>query len=292
LIEVAAALADRFLSLDLPCVSAIPACRRGCGYVAGELNGVGRNDWSVLSVPLRQSLFCFEHVVPGEQRYRCQMGKSAHLFDVQAFLDSAGLSKKILEFGPAEVIFSRGDCADGVMCVQKGEVKLSVRSKAGREAVVSMLDPGDFFGEGCLAGEPLRIDSATTITPSRILVIQKDHMRKMLHRQPSLSDRFLSNTLARMVRLEQNLIGQLVNSSENRLARALLLLARRDERDKPRQWVPKISQEMLSEMVGTTRSRVNFFMNKFKRLGFIDYNGDLDAGIQINRSLLRIVSHD
>jgi CRP/FNR family transcriptional regulator, cyclic AMP receptor protein len=220
------------------------------------------------------------------------MGNSTHGFDAQAFLDSAGLSKKIVECGPAEVIFSKGDGADSVMYIQKGGVKLSVRSKAGRESVVSMLDPGDFFGEGSLAGQPLRIGRATTVSPSSILVIQKDHMMKILHRQPALSDRFLSNMLSRTVRLEESLIGQLVNSSENRLARALLLLARCDKEDKPRQQVPKISQETLSEMVGTTRGRVNFFMNKFKRLGFIEYNNDLDAGIQINSSLLSVVLHD
>src|SRR6202022_1080860 len=182
--------------------------------------------------------------------------------------------------------------AESVMYLQKGGVKLSVLSKTGREAVVAMLGPGDFFGEGCLAGQPIRIGSATAITPSSVLVIEKTQMEKVLHEQHALSDRFIAHMLSRNVRVEQDLIDQLFNASEKRLARALLLLARYGKQDKPRQLVPKISQETLSEMVGTTRSRVNFFMNKFKRLGFIEYNGDLEAGIQINSSLLSVVLHD
>jgi CRP/FNR family cyclic AMP-dependent transcriptional regulator len=220
------------------------------------------------------------------------MGKAPPSFNAQAFLDSAGLSKKITEYARDEVVFSQGDRAESVMYLQKGGVKLSVLSKTGREAVVAMLGPGDFFGEGCLAGQPIRIGSATAITPSSVLVIEQDQMEKVLHEQHALSDRFIAHMLSRNARVEQDLIDQLFNSSEKRLARALLLLARYGQQDEPRQLVPKISQETLSEMVGTTRSRVNFFMNKFKRLGFIEYNGDLDAGIQINRSLLSVVLHD
>ena len=220
------------------------------------------------------------------------MGKVTRGFNVQAFLDSAGLSKKIVEYGRSEVIFSQGDLCESVMYIQKGGVKLSVLSKTGKEAVVAMLGPGDFFGEGCLAGQPLRIGSATAITPSSILVILKKQMVKVLHDQHALSDRFIAHMLSRNVRTEQDLIDQLFNSSEKRLARALLLLARYGTQARPRQVVPKISQVTLSEMVGTTRSRVNFFMNKFKRLGFIEYNGDLDEGIQINSSLLSVVLHD
>jgi CRP-like cAMP-binding protein len=220
------------------------------------------------------------------------MGKSLPSFNAQAFLDSAGLSKQITEYARDEVVFSQGDRAESVMYLQKGGVKLSVLSKTGREAVVAMLGPGDFFGEGCLAGQPIRIGSATAITPSRVLVIEQNQMEKVLHEQHALSDRFIAHMLSRNNRVEQDLIDQLFNSSEKRLARALLLLARYGQQDEPRQLVPKISQETLSEMVGTTRSRVNFFMNKFKRLGFIEYNGDLDAGIQINRSLLSVVLHD
>ena len=213
-------------------------------------------------------------------------------FNAQAFLDSAGLSKKIVQYRRSDAIFSQGDRCDSVLYIQQGGVKLSVLSETGREAVVAMLGPGDFFGEGCLAGQPLRIGSATAITPSRILVIGKKQMVKALHDEHALSDRFIAHMLSRNVRIEQDLIDQLFNSSERRLARALLLLARYGKQVKPRQVVAKISQETLSEMVGTTRSRVNFFMNKFKKLGFIEYNGNLDAGIQINSSLLSVVLHD
>jgi len=220
------------------------------------------------------------------------MAKSTTAFNAQAFLDSAGLSKKIVEYSRAEVIFSQGDGCESVMYIQHGGVKLSVISKTGREAVVAMLGPGDFFGEGCLAGQTVRIGSATAITPTKVLVIAKKQMVKVLHEQHALSDRFITHMLSRNVRTEQDLVDQLFNSSEKRLARALLLLARYGKQDKPRQVVPTISQETLSEMVGTTRSRVNFFMNKFKRLGFIQYNGDLAAGIQINSSLLGVVLHE
>ncbi|HEY2908512.1 MAG TPA: Crp/Fnr family transcriptional regulator [Vicinamibacterales bacterium] len=220
------------------------------------------------------------------------MARNMRPFNAKAFLDSAGLSKKIVEYGRNEAIFAQGDAGDSVMYIQQGGVKLSVISDAGREAVVAMLGPGDFFGEGCLAGQPVRIGSAAAITPSRILVIEKRQMIKVLHDQHALSDRFISHMLSRNVRIEQDLIDQLFNSSEKRLARALLLLARYGKQVKPRQVVAKISQETLSEMVGTTRSRVNFFMNKFKKLGFIEYSGDLEAGVQINSSLLSVVRHD
>jgi CRP-like cAMP-binding protein len=214
------------------------------------------------------------------------------IFNAQAFLDSAGLSKTIVEYHRNEVVFTQGDASDSVMYIQKGGVKLSVLSKTGREAVVAMLGPSDFFGEGCLAGQTIRIGTATAITPTTVLEITKNQMVKVLHEQHALSDRFIAHMLSRNVRIEQDLIDQLFNSSEKRLARALLLLARYGKQDKPRQVVAKISQETLSEMVGTTRSRVNFFMNKFKKLGFIEYNGDLNAGIQINSSLLSVVLHD
>ena len=220
------------------------------------------------------------------------MARRTTSFNAQAFLDSAGLSKQIVEFGRAEAIFLQGDRCESVMYIQRGGVKLSVLSKAGREAVVAMLGPGDFFGEGCLAGQPVRIGSATAITPSTVLMIDKKEMVKVLHQQHALSDRFIAHMLSRNVRIEQDLIDQLFNSSEKRLARALLLLARYGQQETPRHVVAKISQETLSEMVGTTRSRVNFFMNKFKKLGFIEYNADLNAGVQINSSLLTVVLHD
>jgi len=213
-------------------------------------------------------------------------------FDAQAFLDSAGISKRIVDYGRNEVIFAQGDPGDSVFYIQKGGVKLSVVSKTGKEAVVAMLGPTDFFGEGCLADQPIRIGSASAITPSTVLVIGRKQMAKVLHEQNKLADRFIAHMVTRNVRIEQDLIDQLFNSSEKRLARALLLLARYGKQAKPRQVVATISQETLSEMIGTTRSRVNFFMNKFKKLGFIEYDGNLDRGIQINSSLLSVVLHD
>src|SRR3954464_6072664 len=213
-------------------------------------------------------------------------------FDAPTFLESAGLAKTVLHYRPNQSIFAQGDRCTHVLYIQEGGVKLSVLSKTGREAVVAMLGPGDFFGEGCLAGQPVRIGSATAITPSRILMVQKQRMVDLLHEHLALSDRFIAHMLSRNVRIEQDLIDQLFNSSEKRLARTLLLLARYGKQAKPRHVVAKISQETLSEMVGTTRSRVKFFMNKFKRLGFIEYDGNLDAGIQINTSLLTVVLHD
>jgi CRP/FNR family transcriptional regulator, cyclic AMP receptor protein len=234
----------------------------------------------------------FAHVLARMPEYPRQVPRAVPPFNAQAFLDSAGLSKRIVQYGPAEMIFSQGDQCNAVMYIQKGRVKLSVLSASGREAVVAMLSTGDFFGEGCLAGQPIRIGSAQAVATSSILVIEKQQMIKVLHRQHALSDRFIAHMLSRNVRIEQDLIDQLFNSSEKRLARALLLLARYGKQEKPRQVVAKISQTTLSEMVGTTRSRVNFFMNKFKKLGFVEYDGALDAGIQINSSLLSVLLHD
>ena len=211
-------------------------------------------------------------------------------FNAQLFLDSAGVAKKIVEFARDETIFTQGDPCSHVMYIQSGGVKLSVLSKTGREAVVAMLGPGDFFGEGCLAGQPYRMGSAVAMTPSVVLLVAKERMVKLLHKQHAMSDRFISHMLARNIRIEEDLVDQLFNSSEKRLARTLLLLARYGKQDKPARVVPKISQETLAEMIGTTRSRVNFFLNKFKRLGFIEYDGDLP--LKINNSLLSVVLHD
>jgi CRP-like cAMP-binding protein len=211
-------------------------------------------------------------------------------FNAQVFLDSAGVAKRIARFGRGEVIFAQGDPCKHVMYIQAGGVKLSVLSKSGREAVVAMLGPGDFFGEGCLAGQPFRMGSATAITPSVILLVDKEKMVQLLHRQHTMSDRFIAHMLSRNIRIEEDLIDQLFNSSEKRLARTLLLLARYGKQDKPARMVPRISQETLAEMIGTTRSRVNFFLNKFKKLGFIDYNGE--NPVKINSSLLSVVLHD
>jgi CRP/FNR family transcriptional regulator, cyclic AMP receptor protein len=209
-------------------------------------------------------------------------------FDVQAFLDSAGLARKVAEFRKKETIFAQGDPAKNVLYIQKGGVRLSVVNEAGKEAVVAVLGPGDFFGEGCLAAQPIRIGTATAITPTAALVIEKKEMIRVLHSEHAFSDRFINHMLSRNIRIEEDLVDQLFNSSEKRLARTLLLLARYGTQDKPQRVLPKVSQETLAEMVGTTRSRVNFFMNKFRRLGFIKYNG----GLQINTSLLSVVLHD
>src|SRR5271163_4168789 len=187
-----------------------------------------------------------------------------------------------------EVAYSQGEAANSVLYLQEGGVKLSVVSEAGKEAVIAILSPGDFFGEGCLAGQPIRMGTATAITPVTVLIIAKKEMFKVLHEQHALSDRFISFMLTRNIRIEEDLVDQLFNSSEKRLARALLLLARYGKDDEPHGVLPKISQEMLAETIGSTRSRVNFFMNKFRKLGFIKYNG----GLQINTSLLSVVLHD
>ena len=209
-------------------------------------------------------------------------------FNAQAFLDSAGIARRIVEFGRGEAIFSQGDRCESIMYIQAGGVKLSVVSKAGQEAVVAMLGPGEFFGEGCLAGQPVRMANATAVTPSTILVVDKAAMAGLLHKQHELSDRFIAHMLARNIRIEEDLVDQLFNATEKRLARRLLLLARYGQHDNPVRAVPPISQETLAEMVGTTRSRVNFFMRKFQRLGFIDYTN----GLKVNNSLLTVVLHE
>jgi CRP/FNR family transcriptional regulator, cyclic AMP receptor protein len=209
-------------------------------------------------------------------------------FDPQVFLDSAGLARKVVEFRKKETIFSQGDSANNVLYIQTGGVRLSVINEAGKEAVVAILAPGDFFGEGCLAGQPIRIGTATAVTPTTALVIEKKEMIRVLHSEHVFSDRFITYMLSRNIRIEEDLVDQLFNSSEKRLARTLLLLARYGREDKPQTLLPKIPQETLAEMVGTTRSRVNFFMNKFRKLGFIKCNG----GLQINTSLLSVVLHD
>jgi CRP-like cAMP-binding protein len=214
----------------------------------------------------------------------------ATTFSAQAFLDSAGVAKTVAQYGRGEAIFTQGDASEHVMYIRAGGVKLSVLSKTGREAIVAMLGPGDFFGEGCLAGQQLRMGTATAITPSEILLVRKTEMVRLLHKQHGMSDRFITHMLARNIRIEEDLIDQLFNSAEKRLARALLLLARYGKQDRPARVVPTLSQETLAEMIGTTRSRVNFFLNKFKKLGFIEYDGILP--LKINSSLLSVVLHD
>jgi CRP/FNR family cyclic AMP-dependent transcriptional regulator len=216
--------------------------------------------------------------------------KAAAGFNAQAFLESAGVAKTVVRYRRGDTVFTQGDACDHVMYIQAGGIKLSVLSKTGREAVVAMLGPGDFFGEGCLAGQPLRMGSATAITPSTILLVGKALMVGLLHRQHAMSDRFIAHMLARNGRIEEDLIDQLFNSTEMRLARTLLLLARYGKQDKPARTVPRISQDTLAKMIGTTRSRVNFFLNKFKKLGFIEY--DDDNPLKIHSSLLSVVLHD
>jgi len=206
-------------------------------------------------------------------------------FDVQLFLDSAGLRRKISKFQGKETVFVQGDPAENVMYIQEGGMKLTVVNEIGKEAVVAILGPGDFFGEGCLAGQSICMATATTIAPTTVLVIEKNEAIRVLHEEHEFSDRFIAHMLARNVRVEEDLIDQLFNSSEKRLARTLLLLARYGAHDQPQKVIPNVSQEMLAEMIGTTRSRVNFFMNKFRKLGFIHYNG----GLKVHDSLVRVL---
>src|SRR5580698_10063324 len=212
----------------------------------------------------------------------------ANGFDPQVFLDTAGISRKIAEFRRNESIYSQGDAATSVMYVQHGGVKLSVVNGSGKEAVVAMFGPTDFFGEGCMAGQTLRMGTATAITPTTVLIIEKDELLHVLHAEQEFSDHFIRYMLAHNIRVEEDLVDQLFNSSEKRLARTLLLLARYGKQDQPVRTLPKVSQETLASMVGTTRSRVNFFMNKFRKLGFIEYNGK----IKVNKSLLTVVLHE
>src|ERR1700733_6344145 len=201
-------------------------------------------------------------------------------FDVQHFLDSAGVARTIRDFNKKQTVFVQGDACNNVMYIQKGGVKLSVVSASGKEAVVAILGPGDFLGEGGLIGQPLRMVTATAVAATTVLAIETKEMVRVLHAEHALSDRFITYMLQRNMRTEEDLIDQLFNSSEKRLARTLLLLARYGKEDKPQRVIPKISQETLAEMVGTTRSRVNFFMNRFRQMGFIKYNG----GLQVNSS--------
>src|SRR5579859_1378223 len=211
--------------------------------------------------------------------------KKAHLgssaFDAKLFLDSTGLGRTVGRYAAKETIFAQGDPAKSVIYIQEGGVKLSVVNEVGKEAVVAILGPGDFFGEACLAGQAVCMGTATAIAPATVLVIEKSEMIRVLHEEHEFSDRFISYMLTRNIRVEEDLVDQLFNSSEKRLARALLLLARYGREDEPRKVLPKVSQETLAEMIGTTRPRVNYFMNKFRDLGFIEYNGE----IHINNSL-------
>jgi CRP/FNR family cyclic AMP-dependent transcriptional regulator len=214
--------------------------------------------------------------------------KQKRAFDLRVFLDTTGVARRIVKFRKSEKIYSQGDPTKGVKYIQEGGVKLSVVNEVGKEAVVAMLGPGDFFGEGSLAGQSVCMATATAIVPTSLLFIEKNEMMRVLRTEHAFSNLFISHMLARNIRIEEDLVDQLFNSSEKRLARTLLLLARYGKEEQPHGVLPKMSQETLAEMIGTTRSRVNFFMNKFRKLGFIKYNG----GLQINTSLLSVVLHE
>ena len=219
---------------------------------------------------------------------RDRAGASTDSFNLAAFLNSHGVSARTIRFARGAVVFSQGGRANSVFYLQEGGVKLTVLSSAGKEAVVAMLGPGDFLGEGCLAAQPLRMGTAVAVVSTRALRVPKDDMIRLLHEHSEFSDRFIAHMLMRNIRVEEDLVDQLFNSSEKRLARTLLLLARYGRAEATSRVLPKVSQETLAEMIGTTRSRVNFFMNKFRKLGFIDYNG----GLRINSALLSVVLHD
>ncbi len=215
--------------------------------------------------------------------------KSIRRFDPKAFLAAIGKGRKILAFETGETIFAQGDTADAVFYLQQGKIKLTVLSQNGKEATLGVRDEGSFFGEGGLAGQPLRMGSASAMTDCSILRIDKQSMIRALRREHAFSDLFVAHLLARNIRYEEDLVDQLFNSSEKRLARILLLLARFGKEDKPERVIPRITQESLAEMVGTTRSRVSFFMNRFKKLGFVEYDG---SGLKVHSSLLNVVLHD
>jgi len=207
---------------------------------------------------------------------------------VQLFLDSTGLGRTVDKFLGKETVFTQGDPAKTVMYIQNGGVKLTVVNEVGKEAIVAMLGPGDFFGEGCIAGQSICMATAIAVMPTTVLVIEKNEMIRVLHAEHEFSDRFITYMLARNIRVEADLVDQLFNSSEKRLAHALLLLARYGSPGQPQKVLSKVSREMLAEMIGTTRSRVNFFMNKFRKLGFIKYDGE----IHVDSTLMSVVPHE
>jgi CRP-like cAMP-binding protein len=213
-------------------------------------------------------------------------------FNPKSFLAKVGEGRTIGKYGKHQNVFSQGDPADAVFYIQTGKVKVTVVSEQGKEAVVAMLGADEFFGEGCLAGQALRIATVASMTDSVILRLEKAAIIRVIHEEPAFAGMFIAHLLGRSIRVEADLVDQLFNSSEKRLARLLLLLANYGKEGNPEPMIPKISQETLAEMIGTTRSRVSFFMNKFRKLGFIDYNGGIKGGIQVHSSLLNIVLHD
>ena len=218
--------------------------------------------------------------------------KDKQYLDPKAILARTGAGRALGDYTKNHTIFLQGEPADAIFYIQKGKIKLTVVSKQGKEAVVALLGAGDFFGEGCLAGQPLRMASATTMSECSIMRLEKTSVIRLLHDQPAFSEVLLHHLLSRNIRIEEDLVDQLFNSSEKRLARVLLLLANFGKEGKPEPVIPKVSQETLAEIVGTTRSRVSFFMNRFRKLGFIQYNGSYDSGLEVHSSLLNIILHD
>ncbi len=226
---------------------------------------------------------------PRAKARRTKATRAAPLsFDPNAFLTRIEEGKTTRSYRSKHVVYSQGDAADAVFYVQSGKVKLSVVSARGKEAVIGIVEPGGFFGEGCLAAQPLRVSSATVLDPSSILRVDKTHMIRSLHREQEFAELFIAYLLSRNVRMEEDLVDQLFNSSEKRLARILLLLAHFGKESRPESVIPKISQETLAAMVGTTRSRVSFFMNRFRKMGFIHYNG----GLAVHSALLTVLLRD
>jgi CRP-like cAMP-binding protein len=216
------------------------------------------------------------------------MAESRQAFDPEAFLAKVSTGRTVTQYRSKQIIFAQGDLANAVFYVQKGQVKLTVVSKRGREAVIGIIGARAFFGEGCLAGQPVRLASASAMIDCSLVRLQKKAISRLLHAEPDFSALFLAYVLSRNIRIEEDLVDQLFNSSEKRLARVLLLLANFGKEGKPELVIPKVSQEILAEIVGTTRPRVSFFMNKFRKLGFISYNG----GLEVHNSLLSMILHD
>ena len=213
-------------------------------------------------------------------------------FDMHAFLAGAGKGRTVAEHPKSHQVFSQGERAEAIYYIQRGKIKLTVVSHEGKEAVVALLGAGDFFGEGCLAGQTQRMATATTMSECSVLRLEKAGVIRLLHKQPAFSELLLHHLLSRNIRIEEDLVDQLFNSSEKRLARVLLLLANFGKEGKPELVIPKISQETLAEIVGTTRSRVSFFMNRFRKLGFIQYNSQHTGGLEVHSSLLNVILHD
>jgi CRP-like cAMP-binding protein len=215
------------------------------------------------------------------------IGNKKHIFNTKAYFASVGVARKVVQFRKSEKAYSQGDPATDVLYIQKGGIKLSVVNEVGKEAVVAVLGPGDLFGGGCLASQSVRRETAAALTPVTVLAIRKNEMIRALHANRAFSDHFITYMLSRNIHIEEDLVDQLFNSSEKRLARTLLQLTRYGRQEEPQKILPNISQEMLGKMIGTTRARVNFFMTKFRKLGFIRYDG----GLHINPSLLNVVLH-